>query len=453
MNTNPTRLTALCVAVCVLAACSTADIRRVVAPERADDARFEPAPADMAQAAEGKPATAPVAASAPGLALQPRQIEPPTPAWDGYLDYVASHCLVDRLLTDRYSIELLQARGQAPLDVERPHLPATVMPPAPGDLGYAVYAAQMKADWVANPRSHVLDCTIEVAPRDCPTCKTHTTRSRTFRYGMYVPKQFVETPGTTKSVLLLAPGGRGGRVRWFLEPEAYKVNQSRMTQGLGLQGKLDAHLGEHPELLAPLVITMDDPGFGYTNGTGEFMTHDLIEHVLATYLPGHTRDDIAFGVDAISSGSRNAALAFVEKPDAFDTFGWMCTFCSDDGGFDPDRYFRAGSPGEETMKVWEQRAQKGQLHMKFSIGKRDPFVGCNRKMHALLVEGGVIPADHEPMERDCAADDQGKQACVTVRPGMTEYPGVGHNYSLMPLAFDQHLYWHIEKLTAVAQQR
>ncbi len=455
LTADTTRLTAFALSLSMLAACSTADIRRVIEPEPSnDDARFEPEAAPERPAPVATTAVAaPQPAARPATPPQPRQTEPEVPAWDGYLDYVASHCVVDRFLTDRYSIELLQARGQAPLDEKRPHLPANTLPPSPGDLSYPVYAAQLKADWRANPRSHVLDCSVEVAPRDCPTCKNETERTKTFRYGIYVPKQFVETPGTTKSVLLLAPGGRGGRVRWFLEPEAYKVNKKRMTQGLGIQAKLDTHLEEHPELLAPLVITMDDPGFGYTNGTGEFMTHDLVQHILATYLPGRTRDDIAYGVDAISSGSKNAAMAFVDKPEAFDTFGWMCTFCSDDGGFDPDRYFREGRAGENAMKVWGGRAAKGDLHMKFSIGKNDPFLGCNQKMHTLLVEGGVIANEHEPMERDCADNGQGKQGCVTVRPAMTEYPDVGHNYSLMPLAFDEHLYWHVEKLTVVAQGR
>jgi hypothetical protein len=374
-----------------------------------------------------------------------------TPGTHAFLDYVAERCLVDRFVHDRYMAEYFQARGLAALGEDRPRLPSTVLPPSPSDVGFAVYKAQLKADWTANPRSHVLDCEIDVAPRQCPTCKPKSKKSRTFRYGIYIPKAYVMNPGSVSSVLLLAPGGRGGRTRWFLDPVAYKSSPSRQSQGLNVQTRVDAYLAAHPDAAAPFVITMDDPGLGYTNGVKAFMTEDLIGHVLATYLPGKERGDIAYGIDAISSGSKNAALAFIDAPDAFDTFGWMCTFC-DEKGFDADRYFAPGRRGDRALTVWRERAQAGELHMKFSIGKQDRFLACNQRLHQRLVKEEVIFDGHDPYETGCAIGTA-KSECVTVKPSMTEYPGVGHNYSLMPLAFDDHLHWHIERLGEVAQTR
>ena len=434
-------------------ACRPSERRVVESPlrDRSPDARFVPPPAQRVASANQVSNE-----NAPGSLLARVDSESTVvPAADdesaGYLNYVAAHCLVDRFKVDVHSVESLQARGLVPLDQARPFLPRTKMPPKPGHRDYPVYMAQLRADWLSNPRSHVLDCTVTVEPRTCETCKTKSSAPRTFRYGIYIPRQYVENPGQVKTVLLLAPGGRGGRVRWFQNPIAYKMNKSRMSQGLSIQSKLDAHLEMYPELSPPLVITMDDPGLGYTNGTQEYMTDDLVGHVLATYLPGKTRENIAFGIDAISSAAKNAAIAFVSKPEAFDTFGWMCNFCDSEGGFDPDRYFRRAK-GQRALDVWFDRAQAGELHMKFSIGKQDKFLACNRRMHSLLVERNIIPDAHEPFEENCKeVEGSTASACTTIKPGMTEYPGIGHNYSLMPLAFDEHLYWHVEKLSEVAR--
>jgi len=45
------------------------------------------------------------------------------------------------------------------------------------------------------------------------------------------------------------------------------------------------------------------------------------------------------------------------------------------------------------------------------------------------------------------------QQCITIKPGLTEYPGIGHSYELMPAAFGEHLNWHIARLTDVARAK
>ena len=381
-----------------------------------------------------------------------------------FLDHVARDCYVDRFSNDHYKVEYFQAKGDVPLDIaedETPPLPETPPRIKESAPGFAAYVSELKRAWSESPKSHVLDCKVIVEARECESCVEPVSSRRHFRYGVYLPKAYLENPESVKSVLLLVPGGRGGRTRWFLEPIPYSVNKKRMTQGLSLQRKLDAHLESNPEVSPPIVITMDDPGQPYTNGVYEYLRSDLLNHVLSVYLPGKTREDITFGIDAISSGSRNAAVAFIRDPEAFDTFGWMCTHCHFDG-FSPDRYFGwPGAEGHKALEVWAKRAQKGDMHMKMSIGKRDRYIGCNQEVYKILVDGGVFENTFAPYYKDCTdgIDPKGNlswndaQSCTTVKPGMTEYPGIGHSYALMPAAFDEHLYWHLDKLTEVAQAR
>lgn len=441
------------------------------------DARFEPAressdpavPESVVPTAPAAPLrveAAPVADARPA----PVTVAPSRPAAvdinTDFIDYVAAHCYVDRFANDHFKQEYFQALGEAPLtDEDDPEglievpLPPTPPRPMPGDAGYGEYVEGLRREWIAQPRSRVVDCELHLEARSCERCE-HSSR-QSFRYGLYLPARYFEDPTAIRTVLLLVPGGKGGRTRWFLEPVPYKVNKKRLSQGLSLQSRLDTYLADNPDLDPPIVVTMDDPGQGYTNGIYEYLRTDLIQHVLGVYLPGRERADIAFGVDAISSGSRNAATALIQDPYAFDTFGWMCTHCHPTG-FAPERYFGwPNSPGDRALAVWAERAAKGELHMKMSIGKRDRFIGCNREVHELLLDAGVIARTHEPYHTRCPEgvdptrklSREEQQQCVTIKPGLTEYPGIGHSYELMPAAFGEHLNWHIAKLTEVARAR
>jgi hypothetical protein len=412
------------------------------------DALCDELPTDEPTAPAGELEAPPQPKSTPKVSLIPST-----------LDHIARNCLVDRFANDRYMVENLQAKGIIPVS-EEPMLPATPKPPAPDSPEFDGYVKSLVADWSDNPRSHVLDCAITLEPRDCEDCEHPTPLYTEFRYGIYLPKAYMLDPSSLKTALLLTPGGRGGRTRWFLEPEPYRFNKKNLSQGLSVQQKLDAHLESHPDRLSPIVISMDDPGFLYTNGTAQYMTEDLLNHVLATFLPGKARKDIAFGVDAISSGSKNAALAFVKEPYAFDTFGWMSTFCNE-RGLNPKNTFGPYGEGRPVLGVWRDRSERGELHMKFSIGKMDKYIECNRGLHSLFVSEGIIHKTHEPYLTECPVEvnANGKPVkakaydCKTVRSDMTEYPGVGHNFGVMKVAFDEHLYWHVEKLTDVARVR
>lgn len=436
------------------------DDARVVLPERVpqrdgdENLCSEPEPEEVSD----PPMLAGGPRSSEARPEQPKSL-PTKPLPSTVLDYVARRCLVDRFANDRYMVDNLQAKGIIPVS-ENPMLPPTPRPPAPDSPGFDAYAHGLAADWTDHPRSHVLDCAVTLEPRSCEGCQHPSPLYTEFRFGIYLPRSYMLDPSSVKTVLLLAPGGRGGRTRWFLDPAPFRFNKKNFSQGLSVQDKLDAHLASHPDRLAPIVISMDDPGFSYTNGTAEYMTHDLLNHVLAAFLPGKTRADVAFGVDAISSGSKNAALAFIKDPNAFDTFGWMATFC-DARGLNPKNVFGPYGAGRSVLEVWRQRREHGDLYMKFSIGKMDKYIRCNRDLHALFVREGIIEKTHEPYLQDCPheVNANGKPIrpkdyeCKTVRSGMTEYAGVGHNFGVMKVAFDEHLYWHVEKLTEIAQRR
>jgi len=439
------------------------------------DARYQPT--SEASSADPAPADVP-SPPRPGAPLvpaaRPEPVPPSAPAVPvvedidtDFIDYVAAHCYIDRFANDHFKVEHFQALGLVPLtddDDEEDSPFESPLPPTPpritpDDPGYPAFVAELKRTWLAEPQSRVLDCEVRVEPRTCERCE-HSTR-QSFRYGLYLPRRYFEHPEAVKTVLLLVPGGKGGRTRWFLEPTPYKVNKKRLSQGLSLQSRLDTYLADNPEMDPPLVITMDDPGQGYTNGIYEYLRTDLVSHVLQVYLPSKDRADIAFGVDAISSGSRNAAVAFIQDPYAFDTFGWMCTHCHLTG-FAPERYFGwPHSPGDKALAVWADRARRGELHMKMSIGKRDRFIGCNREVHELLLDAGVIARTHEPYHTRCPEgidpshrlSREEAQQCITIKPGLTEYPGIGHSYELMPAAFGEHLNWHIARLTDVARAK
>jgi hypothetical protein len=239
----------------------------------------------------------------PNLALT---LTPTSPLPLAVLEHIAAHCYVGRFAHDIHQIEVFRARGLVPADQKHPRLPATPPRPRLGDDDYPAYLQRLKDDWAAHPRSQVLDCEITLTPRSCDICKPHSRL--TFRYGLYLPARYLQAPDSIRTLLLLTPGGKGGRTRWFLDPVPYKYNPAHQTQGLSLQRRLDDLLAASPELDPPLVITMDDPGQPYTNGIYAWLTEDLLHHILTSYLPGKSREDVAFGIDAISSGSKNAAI-------------------------------------------------------------------------------------------------------------------------------------------------
>ncbi len=370
---------------------------------------------------------------------------------DDFYDYIASHCLIDTLARTPYALgwetwikEERRSRSFVPKHSPTPIRRAYGIPD-PGTDGARARAAMLRKEWGAKPRSHVVDCRVDFPPGDPKDPKA----TRTW-YTAYLPEALIRDPATVRSVLLLVPGGNGGRTRYFLTPIPRKTIYHKMSGGLQTKYFTDEWLKAHPGASAPIIAATNGPALLHTNGPVTFFTEDMPSHLATTYL-GRPHTEVALGVEGISSGSRELMYAFRAKPAAFNTLGLTCMHCRRNDGIDPDKHLGTDVERWAWLETVGQRARDGHLHIRFSVGNRDNQWGCNKEFHDLFVEAGAL-AEAEPRYDRCKADHEvGPDWCDTHWDGFYLVEGAAHHYGLLIQSWRPQLNWHLERLDKVVQ--
>lgn len=370
-----------------------------------------------------------------------------------FLDFVASHCLADKLGQTEYTRgweTWLEGKGRRFIPQYAPQPIRTPFPiPAPGSRRAKKRASKLKKEWSQNPRSHVVDCKFPIPPRRCPGCRGRGAEKA--YYTAYLPKDLFTNPERVRSILILIPGGNGGRVRYFLTPIPRKTIYQKMSGGLETKRHVDEYLENHPETSPPIVVALDGAGFLMVNGPTEFLTHDVPTHIAQTYLGRSNLHGIAVGAEGISSGSKATMKAMLSKPDAFHTLGLTCMHCRRFNGIDPDKDL--GTPKERTawLSTLSQRAQRNELHVRFSIGNLDNQWPCNKEFHELFANAGVLQST-DPEYTSCRRRRKpDTKHCDTTWDGFYLYDGQAHHYGLLLDSWVPQLQWHVETLSQTAQ--
>jgi hypothetical protein len=370
-----------------------------------------------------------------------------------FLPWVAAHCYVDALGPSAYTLAW-RRYTLAPEDLD----PGAVMPaprsetlPVPGSKAAEARAAALRADWLANPRSHVVDCRFYVPLRPCRLC-VQELRVHTAHYIAYLPAALSRDPESVRTLLMIVPGGRGGRSRPFLSPVPDKTHFHAGSGGLQTKQRVDAYLAEHPETPPPIVVALETNGDDYNNGRIEHLSSDMPTHVANTFLGGVPLEDLLIGAEGISSGARAILDTLLAKPNTFATAGLTCLSC---GMLNP----RKASAREQidfegfAAKLGE-RAQATALRMRFSIGSRDGQLACNQALYDLFTEHGVFDGGGAVRYTNCRQGHEGESSqCDNEREGWVSYVGEMHHYGLLKKSYPPQLEWHLSALTEVAAAR
>lgn len=394
---------------------------------------------------------APVAPS-PGELAGERQDKPRGPAPQGqkleFLDFVASHCLVDELVPTEYAQGWedwvkKSSRSFVPKDSPQPARGSTWIPD-PGSERAQNRAEGLREQWAQAPRSHVVDCRADLTPRDCPGCRGKGAQR--FSYAAYLPEALIRNPEKVRSILILVPGGNGGRTRYFLTPIPNKTIYHKMSGGLEVKRLVDEHVAAHPDEVPPIVIAVDGAGFLSVNGDTEFLTHDVPLHVAQTYLGRKDLKGLAIGAEGISSGSKAMMFALRAKPDAFHTVGLTCMHCRRFHGIDPDKDLGTKEERQRWLQQLARRSENDLLHIQFSVGNLDNQWGCNKEFHDLFTEVGIFQKE-EPRFTDCRKDKTGTSYCDTTWDGFYLFDGQAHHYGLLLDSWEPQLHWHLSTLS------
>lgn len=376
----------------------------------------------------------------------PRALDKERQALD-FMEYVVSHCLVDELELTEYGLgwrKWSRRTGFKPSHGPTPRRTARDNPPM-GSAKAKRLAKKLRDAWLANPTSHVVDCYHTLTPRKCEHCRGKGTRRA--HYIAYLPKEIITEPERVRSILMLVPGGNGGRTRYFLTPIPNKTIWDSMSGGLEVQRHTDEYLAEHPDHTPPIVVALNSGGWLTVNGNIEYQTHDMPMHIAETYLGTSDLSDIALGADGISSGSRSMMRAYAQKPNAHNTIGLTCMHCGGNkGGFQFNEDFIYFDTQNQIFDAWKARRAQGLFHIRFAIGNGDRYWYCNREIHKTLIEKGVLN-DTTPDYENCRGNGrENPKNCDVTWDSFFLYDGQGHHYGLLLDSWVPSLRWHIGAL-------
>lgn len=367
-------------------------------------------------------------------------------------EHIVSRCLIDQLARTEYAegwegwfIEDRFLTDGAPRPAPRRAAPK---PPEVGPVRSA--AQRLQEEWTKDPKSHVIDCSFTYTKRQCPTCPGRgATQSN---YAAYLPEELFTDPGRVTGLLLLVPGGNGGRTRYFLTPIPGKSIHAKKSGGLEVKRHVDEWASKHPKATPPIVIAMDSAGFLSVNGHVEYMTHDLPEHVARVFL-GRRRDTLTVGADGISSGSRAIMAALRDRPGTLRTVGLHCMHCRRFNGIDPQRHFGKPAVRRTWLEGLEALHRAGKLDIKWSVGNRDNQWPCNKEFYDLFVEVGFYKKD-PPRWGPCEeGTSESTKTCTVHWDGFDLYNGQGHHYGLMLDSWKPHIAWHLARLANLKPRR
>lgn len=378
-------------------------------------------PAAQLPAAQVTTAIPNVPTSAPaGSAKAPSA---PRPTSISFMPWVVENCTIDALAPTPYSRAWLHY--PKPADWVRPSDPTPLydsrVPPKPGSLAAKETAAALEQAWLERPESHVLDCSFRLYARKCPHCVKQ--ENTLVRYVVYLPAKTFIDPTRVNSVLMIVPGGHGGRSRAFLRPINGLSVWDKGSGGLDSKSLADAYYASAPESEQSLIVSLETSGIQHGSGAVEYLTYDIEQHLRSTFLP--RTKPLRIGVDGVSSGAREIVRAAFAKPTSFRTIGLHCMAC---GGIHPERRL-LGSRSEllEFGQTLAQLRREGRFDLRMSIGSRDNQLPCNKAYWALFREAGLVT--------DADADL------------FHIVPGALHDFLFLAQAFPTHLQWHLEKLS------
>ncbi|MFO0556273.1 MAG: hypothetical protein U0271_48295 [Polyangiaceae bacterium] len=398
----------------------------VIASEATTDATTTPIAVSTAAAPSDPSATSVVSAST-APAKEPAHVTPTL----AFLDWVVSHCEIDALGPSQYTMMWMKypkppghvgPKDPQPLEHERAK-------PREGSQAAKDKANELRAAWLANPESHVVDCTTHITKRLCKTC-TDQPIDR-LDYVAYLPKALFERPEKVRAMLLLSPGGRGARSRPFLRAIPGRSIMEKGSGGLDTKRLADAFYEEHPDANATIIVALATSGIQMVNGSIEHLTYDVPEHIAKTFMPDLPFEEVALGAEGVSSGAREIVRAAYAKPDAFSTIGLSCMSC---GAIDPQKEKMAMLPQwNRFAKRLAERKTKGLFDVNFTIGGRDGQKPCNRRVFELFRDNGLFPP--------------GDESAFTV------FPGKMHDYAFLREAYPPALVWHLDKLDHISRTK
>ncbi|MBH25052.1 MAG: hypothetical protein CMH57_11480 [Myxococcales bacterium] len=382
------------------------------------------------------------------------------PASDVMFDWIATHCHVDEVGFSGYSKawmgwvyrDDLVFNQFMPPEAPRPKFRPWTFP-MEGSPEAAERVEAIREAWFAEPGSHIVDCRFSFERRDCPDCVPLKKRGLVKHGGFiaYIPEALLTEPERVRSLLLLIPGARGGRARYFLTPIPGKSVKDFDYGGLEVKRHLDELIKAHPEYSPPLVVAIDHAGWTTANGPIEFITHDVMRRVVDNFLGGVQLDRLAVGADGISAGARASVMVAARHPDLLNTIGLVSTHCGHAGlgGGVSASYF--GETPEEQARLLDElveRHREGLFHLRMVQGNRDNWE-CMKSFQQVFVDAGMFP-DQEPALSDCRdGHDPGPNWCRAVWPGLELVRDHGHGYEMLLPIWRRQLQWQLEALTSV----
>lgn len=355
---------------------------------------------------------------------------PASPIELRYLDWVVSHCHVDELMPSAYThawhryprpADLLGPDDPVPLRVGR------ILPPE-GSAAAKEQAAALKTAWLKSPRSHVIDCSLPIRTRRCPSCAVETVAHA--HYVAYLPRALFVAPKTVRSVLLLVPGGNGGRSRPFMRPIPGRSVYDKGSGGLDTKRLADAFYSANQGASQAIVIALETSGLEVPSGSVEHLSHTMPGHIAETFLPHLSERDLVVGAEGVSSGAREIFRAAFHAPARFHTIGLSCMAC---GGIHP-KTSRLAAPSEirAFADVLADRRRKGSFDIRFAIGSRDGQLDCNKTFYDLFVEKGVF--------------------ANTDKDSFLIYDGEKHDFNFLRKSYAAQLEWHLAALHRIARR-
>lgn len=383
----------------------------------------------------------------PSVSAEPIDSAAREKTWDTLFSHIASRCYVDELAPTNYAVQWLNhhlPRDLAPTGAPWPVLEDQVFP-APSTPKARARALELRKDWLATPRSHVVDCFFEVPQRDDPAVVPNTKDAH---YAAYLPAELFVAPERVRTALVYSPGGgRGGHSRPFLTEIPGKTIYDIAAGGLGTKHRMDEWHAKHPEHSVPIFFALHSNGEEYGNDGTTFLTEDVPNHIASQLLGGMDIKRLVLGVEGVSSGARTLVLALRARPFAFATVGLSCMAC---GGVDARRG-RIGS--SDKVNAWAMtlgdRAKRGELRMRFAIGSRDNQLPCNKALHDMFGNSGMFDMSRPPTFHECkAGESQSEKTCDHEVDGFRVYRGELHDYHFLSRSWQHQLEFHLEALAA-----
>jgi hypothetical protein len=360
-----------------------------------------------------------------------------------FVEHAQHWCLPDRLANTEYLsrwVELWNGRVRPGEPVPTAN---RLLPHVSGRNPPTMDDHHQLLSWQTSPRtSHVMDCTLPVTRQGTDT--VHGTS-----YTIYLPTDYLNHPERPRPVLLLVSGGNGNRTRWFLTPTRSK-GIIPATGGMEVRRRVDEWVIAHPDRAPPLVVGLDGTSGQFPNGMHTFIAQELQQHVLATYLPTLRRDDIAWGVDSISSGAVEVARAFHQWNNAFDSVGFLSPFV-DQQALNIDVTFGTLAQRSELFRGFAARRREGLFAMRFSIGDQDSHYPDTWRFYLALVAEGMFPQPERRTYTNCVPPNRppARSRCASTWAGFYLYPNEFHNYHALIPSWPSQFEWDLNTLADI----